>query len=124
MQVKSSKNHEDLRRDERVLLGFGLVNIQFSLSQRRQTLGGVVVKTYSVIALSAHVGLIEWVFDCDTVHALVKEYREDRRIMPNIEHKVMLRIASEPDRLSLLHQVHLNAWFRPPKAMILPKCYV
>lgn len=101
------KGHEDLRQDERVMQVFGLINKLFTKSDQRAILNGVGLKTYAVIALSSNAGLIEWVPDCDTMHALVKEYREVRKIMPNIEHRVMLRIAPEPDRLPLLHKVDL-----------------
>lgn len=101
------KGHEDLRQDERVMQVFGLINKLFAKSGRRDILNGVEMKTYAVIALSSNAGLIEWVPDCDTMHALVKEYREVRNILPNIEHKVMLRIAPEPDRLPLLHKIDL-----------------
>ena len=101
------KGHEDLRQDERVMQVFGLINKLFDKSDRVSILSGVGPKTYAVIALSANAGLIEWVPGCDTMHTLVKEHREVRRVMPNIELRVMLRIAPEPDRLSLLHKVDL-----------------
>lgn len=101
------KGHEDLRQDERVMQVFRLVNKLFTKSTRRAVLTGVEMKTYEVISLSSNVGIIEWVPDCDTMHALVKEYREVHNIMPNVEHKVMLRLAAEPDRLPLLHKVDL-----------------
>ena len=101
------KGHEDLRQDERVMQVFRLINKLFLKGDYRNILSNVLLKVYAVIALSADAGLIEWVPDCDTMHALVKEYREVRKIMPNIEHKVMLRIAPEPDRLPLLHKVDL-----------------
>ncbi|CDF35341.1 unnamed protein product [Chondrus crispus] len=101
------KGHEDLRQDERVMQVFRLINKIFAKSTHRVVLTGVEMKTYTVVSLSSNVGLIEWVPECDTMHALVKEYREVRKIMPNVEHKVMLRLAAEPDRLPLLHKVDL-----------------
>ncbi|PXF45649.1 Target of rapamycin [Gracilariopsis chorda] len=101
------KGHEDLRQDERVMQVFSLVNKMFSKSSGRAVLSRVALKTYPVIALSGEAGLIGWVPGCDTMHSLVKEYREMRRIMANVEHRVMLRIAPEPDRLALLHKVQL-----------------
>lgn len=101
------KGHEDLRQDERVMQVFDLVNKLFAKSEQRRLLNGVGLKTYSVIALSANAGLIEWVPDCDTMHALVKNYREVRNIFPNIEHRIMLRCAPEPERLTLLQKVDL-----------------
>lgn len=60
-----------------------------------------------MIALSSNAGLIEWVPDCDTMHTLVKSFREERKIVPNIEQRVMLRCAPEPERLTLLQKVDL-----------------
>lgn len=101
------KGHEDLRQDERVMQVFNLINRLFGKGGRKDLLNGVELKTYAVVALSANAGLIGWVPDCDTMHALVKEYRDARSIMTNVEHKVMLNIAPEPDRLPLLHKVDL-----------------
>ncbi len=101
------KGHEDLRQDERVMQVFGLINQILSHSQERSIRRGVDIKRYAVIALSNNAGLIEWVPHCDTMHALVKEHREVRKVMPNIEHKVMTRVAPEPERLPLLHKVDI-----------------
>ena len=43
--------------------------------------------------------------DCDTLHALVKEYRETRKILLNIEHRLMLAMAPEYDQLPLMGKV-------------------
>ena len=34
---------------------------------------------YNVIPLSPVSGLIEWVPDCDTLHGLIRDYRESRK---------------------------------------------
>lgn len=47
---------------------------------------------YSVIPLSTNSGLIGWVPDCDTLHALIREYRDKKKILLNIEHRIMLRV--------------------------------
>lgn len=86
---------------------FDLINKLFAKSEQRTLLNDVGLKTYSVIALSANAGLIEWVPYCDTMHSLVKNFREVRRIVPNIEHRVMIRCAPEPERLTLLQKVEL-----------------
>lgn len=101
------KGHEDLRQDERVMQVFGLMNKLFSKSEQRSLLHGVGMTTYSVIALSANAGLIEWVPNHDTMHALVKKYREERSVMPNVEQWVMVQLAPTPERLSLLQKVDL-----------------
>lgn len=101
------KGHEDLRQDERVMQVFGLINKLFAKSDRRTLLHGVGMTTFAVVALSANAGLIEWVPNCDTMHALVKSYRDARKIVPNIEQRVMVRCVQEPERLTLLQKVDL-----------------
>lgn len=101
------KGREDLRQDERVMQVYRLINKLFSKSSRRSILQDVGMRTYAVVALSGNAGVIEWVPHCDTLHQLVKEYREVRKVMPNIEHRVMLQAAPEPDRLPLLQKIDL-----------------
>lgn len=69
------KGHEDLRQDERVMQLFGLVNtiLAYSFETRRSNLA---IQRYSVIPLSHNSGLIGWVPHCDTLHTLIKNYRD------------------------------------------------
>ena len=43
----------------------------------------------------------------DTLHALIRDYRESHKIMPNIEHRLMLQMAPDYDRLSLIQKVEV-----------------
>ena len=81
------KGHEDLRQDERVMQLFGLVN---SLLASEQATGAVhlSVHTYSVVPLSPNSGIISWVANCDTLNALVQEYRAPR----GIPHRLLSRL--------------------------------
>jgi len=45
-----------------------------------------------VIPLSTNSGLIGWVPHCDTLHTLIRDYREKKKILLNIEHRIMLRV--------------------------------
>jgi hypothetical protein len=101
------KGHDDLRQDERVMQVFGLMNQHLAQSEERSVRKGAEIKRYNVVVLSSNAGLIEWVPECDTMHALVKTFRENRKVIPNVEHKVMLRVAPEPERLTLLQRVDL-----------------
>ena len=47
----------------------------------------------------------ELVADCDTMHGLVKEYRETRKILLNIEHRLMLAMTPDYDQLPLIGKV-------------------
>ena len=96
--------HEDLRQDERVMQLFGLVNTLLdkdpTTSKRHLS-----IQRYSVIPLSTNSGLIGWVPHCDTLHALIRDYREKKKILLNIEHRIMLRMAPDYDHLTLMQKV-------------------
>ncbi len=103
------KGHEDPRQDERVMQLFGLVNtllVQESDTCRRnltiqvcigwiqstvikQNLHNLLFQRYSIVPLSENSGLIGWVPNCDTLHALIRDYRDKKKIMLSIEHKLM-----------------------------------
>lgn len=100
------KGHEDLRQDERVMQLFGLVNtlLRNDTDTFKRNLN--IVK-YPVIPLSPNSGLIGWVPHCDTLHTLIKDYRESRKILLNIEHRLMLQMAPDYDNLRLLQKVEV-----------------
>lgn len=84
------KGHEDLRQDERVMQLFGLVNTL--LASDPETLKRHLnIHRYPVIPLSPNSGLIGWVPHCDTLHSLIRDYRESKKILLNIEHRLMLQ---------------------------------
>ncbi|KAJ3319429.1 phosphatidylinositol kinase- protein kinase tor1 [Boothiomyces sp. JEL0866] len=100
------KGHEDLRQDERVMQLFGLVNTLFdndSETFKRR----LNIRAYPVIPLSPNSGLIGWVPDCDTMQDLIKEYRESRRILADIERRVIYDMAKDYDDLNALQKVEV-----------------
>eukprot|EP00117_Sycon_ciliatum_P040328 scpid3818/ scgid5118/ Serine/threonine-protein kinase mTOR; FK506-binding protein 12-rapamycin complex-associated protein 1; FKBP12-rapamycin complex-associated protein; Mammalian target of rapamycin; Mechanistic target of rapamycin; Rapamycin target protein 1 len=100
------KGHEDLRQDERVMQLFGLVNTL--LANDPETFKRhLSILRYSVIPLSTNSGLIGWVPHCDTLHALIRDYREKRKILLNVEHRLMVRMAPEYDHLTVLQKVEV-----------------
>ena len=114
------KGHEDLRQDERVMQLFGLVNtlllhdpdtfrrnltIQVNILKYANLImlfytmtdplsAKFYIQRYAVIPLSTNSGLIGWVPHCDTLHTLIRDYREKKKILLNIEHKIMLRVSA------------------------------
>ena len=100
------KGHEDLRQDERVMQLFGLVNTLLNGDPEtyKRHLG---IHRYPVIPLSPNSGLIGWVPNCDTLHNLIRDYRESRRILLNIEHRLMLQMAPDYDNLTLIQKVEV-----------------
>lgn len=51
------------------------------------------IQRYAVIPLSTNSGLLGWVPHSDTLHTLIRDYREKKKILLNIEHRIMLRVS-------------------------------
>ncbi len=103
------KGHEDIRQDERVMQLFGLVNTLLtndSESFKRH----LNIQQFPVIPLSQNSGLLGWVPNSDTLHNLIKDYREARRILLNIEHRIMLQMAPDYDNLTLMQKVEVFSY--------------
>ncbi|KAG5306758.1 MTOR kinase, partial [Acromyrmex insinuator] len=100
------KGHEDLRQDERVMQLFGLVNTLL-LHDPDTFRRNLTIQRYAVIPLSTNSGLIGWVPHCDTLHTLIRDYREKKKILLNIEHRIMLRMAPDYDHLILMQKVEV-----------------
>eukprot|EP00026_Physarum_polycephalum_P000091 Phypoly_transcript_00091.p1 GENE.Phypoly_transcript_00091~~Phypoly_transcript_00091.p1 ORF type:complete len:2307 (+),score=451.47 Phypoly_transcript_00091:133-7053(+) len=100
------KGHEDLRQDERVMQLFGLVN-NLLAQDHEIAKSHLSIERYEVIPLSPNSGLIGWVPHSDILHSLIREYRESRKILLNIEHRLMLQMSSDYDNLPLLQKVEI-----------------
>jgi len=100
------KGHEDIRQDERVMQLFGLCNTLLSNDNesRKRHLN---IQRYSALPLSTQSGLLGWVPNSDTLHVLIREYRESRKILLNIEHRIMLQMAPDYDSLTLMQKVEV-----------------
>lgn len=113
---------------------FGLVNTLLENS-RKTAEKDLSIQRYSVIPLSPNSGLIGWVPNCDTLHHLIREYRDARKvclgslwfsllklsavyvdsytclsdfqIILNQEHKHMLSFAPDYDNLPLISKVEV-----------------
>jgi serine/threonine-protein kinase mTOR len=100
------KGHEDLRQDERVMQLFGLVNAL--LERDRQTKKhDLRIQRYAVSPLSHNAGLVGWVPHTDTLHSLIRDYRQSKRVPLNLEHRDMLRIAPDYDQLTVMQKVEV-----------------
>ncbi|KAI9050994.1 hypothetical protein LZ554_005104 [Drepanopeziza brunnea f. sp. 'monogermtubi'] len=100
------KGHEDIRQDERVMQLFGLCNtlmVNDTESYKRH----LNIQRYPAIPLSQNSGLLGWVPNSDTLHVLIREYRESRKILLNIEHRIMLQMAPDYDGLTLMQKVEV-----------------
>lgn len=100
------KGHEDLRQDERAMQLFGLVNMLLSVnpeSFKRH----LSIHRFSVIPISPNSGLLGWVQNTDTMHVLIRDYRDSRKILLNIEHRLMLQMAPDYDHLCHINKVEV-----------------
>ncbi|KAL7026943.1 hypothetical protein ACKWTF_005245 [Chironomus riparius] len=100
------KGHEDLRQDERVMQLFGLANTLL-LNDPDTFRRNLTIQRYAVIPLSTNSGLIGWVPHCDTLHVLIRDYREKKKTLINIEHRLMLRMAPDYEKLILMQKVEV-----------------
>lgn len=100
------KGHEDIRQDNLVMQLFGLVNTLL-LNDTACFKRHLDIQQFPAIPLSPKVGLLGWVPNSDTFHVLIREYRESRKILLNIEHRIMLQMAPDYDSLTLLQKVEV-----------------
>lgn len=100
------KGHEDIRQDERVMQLFGLCNTLLA-SDSECYKRHLTILRFPAIPLSQSSGLIGWRSNTDTLHVLIREYRESRRILLNIEHRIMLQMAPDYDNLTLMQKVEV-----------------
>ena len=100
------KGHEDIRQDERVMQLFGLCNTLLSNDSECMK-RHLNIQRYAAIPLSTQSGLLGWVPNSDTLHVLIREYRESRKILLNIEHRIMLQMAPDYDNLTLMQKVEV-----------------
>ncbi|KAL7686574.1 putative serine/threonine-protein kinase ATM [Plasmopara halstedii] len=98
------KGHEDLRQDERVMQLFGVINTLLA-NDSDTSKRNLAIQRYSVLPLSHTSGLIGWVPNCDTLHQLIRDYREARKIQLNVEHRLMVQMAPDFDKLPLMQKV-------------------
>jgi FKBP12-rapamycin complex-associated protein len=95
-----------LRQDERVMQLFGLVNTLLS-SQFQTARNNLSIQRYSVITLAPDSGLLGWVPNCDTLHALVRAYRDARKIPVTHEHRLLLQMSADYINLCGIQKVEI-----------------
>lgn len=100
------KGHEDIRQDERVMQLFGLVNTLLAKDPatfKRH----LSVQKYPAIPLSPNSGLLGWIQATDTLHMLIKDYRDSRKILLNIEQRLMHQMAPDYEHLCLMQKIEV-----------------
>jgi FKBP12-rapamycin complex-associated protein len=79
-KAKKAAGHEDLRQDERAMQLFGLINHLLSVdaeSFKRR----LHIQRYAIIPLAPNAGTMGWVENSDTLHALIRDYRQPRKVL-------------------------------------------
>ncbi|KAH3666740.1 hypothetical protein OGAPHI_003189 [Ogataea philodendri] len=100
------KGHEDIRQDSLVMQLFGLVNTLLA-NDSECFKRHMDIQQFAAIPLSPSSGLLGWVPNSDTFHVLIKEYREPRKILLDVEHRIMLQMSPDYDNLTLLEKVEV-----------------
>jgi FKBP12-rapamycin complex-associated protein len=100
------KGHEDLRQDERVMQLFGLVNALLAKDPRTNK-HDLNIQRYAITPLSHDAGLVGWVPHCETLHSLIRDYRESKKILLNTENREMLKMAPDYDLLTVMQKVEV-----------------
>ncbi|EED89568.1 phosphatidylinositol 3-kinase (PI3K)-like protein [Thalassiosira pseudonana CCMP1335] len=100
------KGHEDLRQDERVMQLFGLVNALLA-RDRRTNKHDLNIQRYAIAPLSHNAGVVGWVPHCDTLHCLIRDYRESLKVPLNAENREMMALAPNYDSLTAMQKVEI-----------------
>ena len=81
-----------------------MVNTLLKTETRTKSLA---ITRYSVLPLSHNCGLVGGVPHTDTLHSLIRDYRQTKKIPLNLEHREMLRIAPDYDQLTVMQKVEV-----------------
>jgi phosphatidylinositol kinase/protein kinase (PI-3 family) len=100
------KGHEDLRQDERVMQLFGLVNALLIRDPQTRK-HDLQIQRYAISPLSHNCGVVGWVPHSDTLHSLIRDYRQSKKIPLNMENREMLKIAPDYDLLTVMQKVEV-----------------
>ena len=100
------KGKEDLRQDERVMQLFSLCN-KLLTSEPETSKKDLSLTRYSIIPLSQGAGLCGWVQNCDTLQALVQEYREGAKISMRVERQLFSSFCDKFDSVPVANKLEI-----------------
>jgi len=100
------KGHEDLRQDERVMQLFGLVNALLVRDPQTKK-HDLKIQRYAICPLTHNCGVVGWVPQTDTLHSLIRDYRQSKKIPLNMENREMLKVAPDYDLLTVMQKVEV-----------------
>jgi FKBP12-rapamycin complex-associated protein len=67
----------------------------------------LAIERFSVLPLSHTSGLIGWVENTDTLHQLIRDYREARKIQLNVEYRLMVQMAPDYEKLAIANKIEV-----------------
>jgi FKBP12-rapamycin complex-associated protein len=85
---------------------FSLVNTLLA-ADRQSYMRKLHIQGFAVVPLAPNVGLLRWVQHADTLHVLVSEYRQARKIHLQIEYRLMLQMAPDYVNLTMLQKLEV-----------------
>ncbi|KAG8808666.1 phosphatidylinositol kinase- protein kinase tor1 [Serendipita sp. 401] len=85
---------------------FSLVNTLLS-ADRQSFKRKLHIQGYAAIPLAPNVGVLRWVQHADTLHVLVSDYRQARKIHLQIEYRLMLQMAPDYVNLTMLQKLEV-----------------
>lgn len=100
------KGSEDLRQDERVMQIFSLVNRLLNNTADTEQ-KEILITRYSVVPLSSNSGLIGWVSNCDTLHNLVRIYRNQNNISMMVEFHLQNSFCQHFELLPIINKLEI-----------------
>jgi FKBP12-rapamycin complex-associated protein len=74
---------------------------------RRTNNHDLSIQRYAVTPLSHNAGVVGWVPHCDTLHSLIRDYRDTRKVLLNMEHRLMMKMAPDYELLTMLQKVEV-----------------
>ncbi|KAJ1765865.1 phosphatidylinositol kinase- protein kinase tor1 [Coemansia sp. RSA 1843] len=98
------KGHEDLRQDERVMQLFGLIN-SLLMRDNETARRSLAIERFPVIPLSSNSGLIGFYPNCETIHEIIRCYREAHQQALNLEQRMALQFAPNYESLTIMQKV-------------------
>ncbi|KAJ1936683.1 phosphatidylinositol kinase- protein kinase tor1 [Linderina macrospora] len=98
------KGHEDLRQDERVMQLFGLITSLLARDPETSR-RALTIERYPVIPLSSNSGLIGFYPNCETMHEVIRDYRESHGQPLNLEQRMAMQFSPNWETLTVMQKV-------------------
>ncbi|OMJ18872.1 Phosphatidylinositol 3-kinase tor2 [Smittium culicis] len=98
------KGNEDLRQDERIMQIFNLINMLL-LRAPEAFSRHLKIERFPIIPISPNSGLIGFYDNCETLHSIIKKYRESISIPLSSEQRKIQDFAPDYEKLDIVQKV-------------------